>query len=192
MASYYLPATSQENTKTKTMKSILSLIISLLFYCSISAQKKCDYSINESQILANKNLDFFIDKIEHENFTVYNNKSAIPKNVLKELDCITDNFDIANPGEKFQVGCIAEKNTAKRQLIFLAKSKDIIVMSYATGGFGTSTHFLFIKFSSEKIEDLWTGVGMGIIKHTSIAEIIKFIAVQRKSEFGLNTNIVYL
>lgn len=174
------------------MKPILSLILFQLFCNTISAQKKCDYSINESPILANKNLDFFIDKMEHDNFTVHNSKSAIPKNVLKELDCITDNFSIANPGEKFQVGCIAAKNTAKRQLIFLAKSKDIIVMSYATGGFGTSTHFLFLKFSPDKIEDLWTGVGMGVIKHTSISEIIKFIAVQRKSELGLNTNIVYL
>jgi len=174
------------------MKSILSLILFQLFCNTISAQKKCDYSINESQILANKNLDFFIDKMEHDKFTVCNDKNAIPKSILKQLDCITDNFSIVNPGEKFQAGCIAEKNTAKRQLIFLAKSKDIIVMSYATGGFGTSTHFLFIKFSSEKIEDLWTGVGMGIIKHTSITEIVKFIAMERKSEFGLNTNIVYL
>lgn len=65
-------------------------------------------------------------------------------------------------------------------------------MTYATGGFGSSTHFLFIKYNSKGIVDLWTGVGMGIIKHKSVSEITKYIGEFRNRKWGLNTNMVWI
>lgn len=171
----------------RTLK--FSIIIFLLTFNGF-AQKNCNYQIDEKKILENINLDSFLDKFKSEKFIVYNDKKSIPKQIKKELDCIAQKFSIANPEEEYQADCNVEKNIPKRQLIFLAKSEDILVMTYATGGIGSSTHFLFIKYDSKKIIDLWTGVGMGIIRHKSLEDISKYISSQRNIEWGLNTNMV--
>ena len=172
------------------MRKVKFSIILLFLTISIFAQKNCQYQIDENKILENRNLDFFLTKIKNDKFATINNIKAIPTKVKHELDCITGKFSIANPNQKYQVGCIRERGVPNRQLIFLAKSADVLIMSYATGGIGSSTHFLFIKYNSQGIIDLWTGIGMGIIKHKSLEEITKYIALRRNKEWGLNTNIV--
>ncbi|CAM1355440.1 hypothetical protein [Tenacibaculum halocynthiae] len=172
------------------MKKLKFSIIIVLLTLNGFAQKNCEYQIDKKRILENINLDSFLTEFQNEQFVVDNDKKSIPKHVKKELDCIASEFSIANPKEEYQAGCNVEKDKPKRQLIFLAKSKDILILTYATGGIGSSTHFLFIKYDSEKIIDLWTGVGMGIIKHKSLKEISKYISSQRDREWGLNTNIV--
>ncbi len=172
------------------MKKLIFSIVIVLLTINGFAQKKCDYQIDEKQILENKNLDSFLNEFKSGKFAIYNDKISIPKHIKKVLDCIATEFSIANPTEEYRAGCIAEKDIPKRQLIFLAKSEDVLVMSYATGGIGSSTHFLFIKYDSKKIIDLWTGVGMGIIKHKSLEELTNFISTHRNRIFGLNTNFV--
>ena len=172
------------------MEKLKFSIIIVLLTVNGFAQNNCEFQIDKKRILENINLDSFLTEFKTEQFVVNNDKKSIPKHIKKELDCITLEFSIANPNEEYQVGCIVEKDIPKRQLIFLAKSEDILVMTYATGGIGSSTHFLFIKYNSEKIIDLWTGVGMGIIKHKSLQEISKYISTQRNREWGLNTNLV--
>ena len=171
------------------MRKIIFVIL-VLFTLNSFGQKNCKYEIDQSKVLENRNLDSFLDKFENEKFVIYNDKKSIPKQVKKGLDCIASKFSIANSKESYQASCIIEENSPKRQLIFLAKSEDILVMSYATGGIGSSTHFLFIKFDSKNIIDLWAGVGMGIIKHKSLEEIVKYISSQRNIKWGLNTNMV--
>ena len=85
------------------------------------AQKKCQYEIDESKILENKNLDSFLIALKSEKIKVYNDKKSIPTQVEKQLDCIAKNFDIANPNEAYQKGCIVEKKIPSRGLFFLAK-----------------------------------------------------------------------
>ena len=173
------------------MKEIKFIII-ILMTLNCIAQKKCQYEIDESKILENKNLDSFLIALKSEKIKVYNDKKSIPTQVKKQLDCIAKNFDIANPKEAYQQGCIVEKKIPSRGLFFLAKSDTVLVMTYGTGGIGSSTHFLFIKYNSKGIVDLWTGVGMGFIKHKSLEEITKFISAQRNKKWGLNTNMVWI
>ena len=172
------------------MKKLQLLTLIILFTINAFGQNDCKFVINEKQIRENKNLDVFLDKMKNEKFVVNNNKNSIPKQVRKELDCIAKEFSIANPKENYQKGCEAGINVPKRQLIFLAKSEDVLILSYASGGITSSTHFLFINYDSKSIIDLWTGVGMGIIKHKSLKEITNFISKQRNKKLGLNTNIV--
>ena len=171
---------------------ILKFIILILFSLNSFSQKNCPYKIDENKILENRNLDGFLNNFQSEKFVVFNDKNSIPKQVQKQLDCITKKFDIANPKEEYQKGCVIERKFPSRGLIFLAKSDDILVLTYGTGGIGSSTHFLFIKYNSEGIIDLWTGVGMGIIKHESLEEISEFIKAFRNKKWGLNTNMVWL
>jgi len=170
----------------------VKFIIIILITLNCTAQKKCQYEIDESKILENKNLDSFLNTFKSGQFKIYNDKNSIPTQVKNQLDCIVQNFDIANPKEEYQQGCILEKKIPSRGLFFLAKSDDVLVMTYGTGRIGSSTHFLFIKYNSKGIVDLWTGVGMGIIKHKSLEEITKFISAQRNREWGLNTNMVWI
>lgn len=173
------------------MKKFKLSIIIVLLTMSVFAQKKnCKFQIDEKKIIENVSLVSFLNEFKNEKFVIYNDKNSIPKHIKKELDCIASEFSIANPDEEYQAGCIVEKDIPKRQLIFLAKNDDILVLSYATGGIGSSTHFLFIKYNSESIIDLWTGVGMGIIKHKSLEEITKYIFSQRNNELGLITSKV--
>ena len=170
----------------------LKFIILILFSLNSFSQKNCPYKIDENKILENRNLDDFLNKFQSEKFVVLNDKNSIPKEVKKQLDCIARKFEIANPKEEYQQGCLIEKKIPSRGLFFLAKSDDILVLTYGTGGIGSSTHFLFIKYNSKGIVDLWTGVGMGIIKHKSLEEITKFISGQRNRKWGLNTNMVWI
>jgi hypothetical protein len=174
------------------MKNLKFILFTILLFSNSFAQKNCTYKVDENIILQNKNLDAFLQKFESEKFIISNDKNSIPKHVKKQLDCIAKNFDIANPNEKYQQGCIVEENTPSRGLCFLAKSKHVLVMSYATGGIGSSTHFLFIEYNSKGIIDLWTGVGMGIIKPKSLKEISEHIKVFRNRKWGLNTNMVWI
>lgn len=110
------------------MISKILLIILITTNC-ILAQKKCDYNINTPKILSNESLDKFIYLLQKNDFIVSNNKKEIPSFIKKQLDCISGEFSIANPGEKYQSNCIAESNLPKRKLIFLSKSKNFLVMT---------------------------------------------------------------
>ncbi|MFC3157312.1 hypothetical protein [Chryseobacterium arachidis] len=125
-------------------------------------------------------------------FEIQTKKQAIPHHIKKELDCLTEDFNIANPNQKYQIGCLYQKEMPRRKLLFLAKSSDILILTYATGGIGSSTHFLFIKYDSKQILDLWTGIAMGIFMPTSLDEITQYINSRRNLNWGLNTNMISL
>lgn len=173
-------------------KALLFFTLFLAFQAIAQSKPKCNFTLDEASILSNKNLDAFLQKMEIEKFTTYTDKKAIPAFILKELECISGGFSLVNPKQPYQSGCIMEKGVPQRQLIFLAMSKDIMVMTYATGGMGSSTHFLFVKFSSGKIVDLWTGVGGGKIVHKSVKEIINHINVYGHRFMGLNSNPIFI
>ena len=111
------------------------------------------------------------------------------QNVKETLDCLTKKFSIANPNQEYACCCTSSDKLPRRKLIFLSKSQDVLVMTYLTGGFATSTHLLFIQFHNEKIIDLWTGYCSDDLK--SNKDIVKFIKQVRNKDV-LNTNLVYL
>jgi hypothetical protein len=169
----------------------LQKLFTILFLTNtlfLSAQKKCDYTLNKEDIIQNKNLDKFIFKLEKERFIVLNDKKKIPVFIERQLDCMTNDFSIANPTEKYQSNCVAKSSLPKRKLLFLSKSKNTFVMTYLTSGFAVSTQILLIEFDNEKILDLWSGTCLKKLK--SNVEIIKYIQESRKNGLALNTKSI--
>jgi hypothetical protein len=189
-----LPATLHYTPKIKSIE--MTILKRFLFYsllalpCFATAQRSCNFKIDTSKILLNENLDKFLSKLQTDRFTTLNDKNAIPKNVKKELDCLTKKFSIANPDQEYACCCTSSGKLPRRKLIFLSKSQDMLVLTYLTGGFGVSTHLLFIQFDNDKIIDLWTGFGSQSLK--SNKDIENFIKERRNKEWGLHTNMVYL
>ena len=155
-------------------------------------QKNCGYKMDEKAIFENRNLDAFLNEFQKQKFTISNDKKEIPTFLIKYLDCKTGDFSIANPDEKFQDGCVVQKKLPKRQLTFLAKSKNILVMTYLTGGIGITSHFLFVKFDNNEIVDIWNATGMGATKPKTLEEIKSKINRFRNSEFGIHPNAKFL
>ncbi|RTQ44704.1 hypothetical protein EJV47_27310 [Hymenobacter gummosus] len=119
----------------------------LLISLASNAQKqtKCSYGIDEYVILTDRNLDNFIQKLKTDSFTIHTDKKEIPKPVLRQLICLNDNDKhfIANPDEYYQKTDIKIRRISPtRQLIYLAKSNDMIVMTYKRGGWGGPNTYL--------------------------------------------------
>jgi hypothetical protein len=173
----------------KTMKKI-ALIIYLLISLNVMGQKNCIYKIDTTKILSNENLNSFLSVIQTYNFKISYNKKDIPSFIKKQLDCFTNKFSIANPDEEYQATDIDDEKLPDRKLLFLAVSKDILVMTYLKGGMGESTHILFIQFQDQKIIDLWTGYGSPELK--SLQQIFDYIQYNKNKEEGLNMNRIYM
>ncbi len=134
-------------------------------------------------------MDGFLFELQSDSFKIQNNKKAIPHFIKKQLRCLTNGFSIANPGQPYQESDYIRWKLPTRLLVFLAKSNDLLVMTYYIGGMFRSGHMLFIKFNNKKILDLWTGYcfyGM-----ESIQGMIDNIKQNRSKEWGLNTNMIY-
>jgi|APLak6261670063_1056076.scaffolds.fasta_scaffold00128_3 hypothetical protein len=168
-------------------KIFLALIISSSLF--IYGQKDCGFKVDENRILKNENLDFFLDKMKKDKFNVTNKKEEIPEQVLEQLKCLTEGFSIANPGEKYQDSDIIEssENLPGRGLIFLAKSKNNLIMVY---GVTHGSRFVFINFDETTIKDFWCGVSFGKPEIKSIKQIIDRIEYYRDKTWGLNTNMI--
>ncbi|HMC86592.1 MAG TPA: hypothetical protein VKI61_13790 [Chitinophagaceae bacterium] len=172
-------------TLLKRIVAIFTLTISLYAF----GQKNCDYKIDTAKILLNENLDSFLFKIKQETFSVSHDKKDIPSFIKKQLDCWTRNFSIGNPKETFNATDIYDEKLPDRQLLFLAVNTELFIMTYLRGGFGEQTHMLFIKFHSNRIVDLWTGVSLQDLKSKN--EVLDYIKTHRNKDWGLNTNIIY-
>lgn len=172
----------------RILKSLFGCFLLTIPFC-VTAQRNCNFQIDTLKIRLSENLDTFVLKLQTEKFTTYNNKDAIPKSVKETLDCLTKKFSIANPNQEYACCCTSSDRLPRRKLIFLSKSKDMLVMTYLTGGFATSTHLLFVQFDDEKIIDLWTSYCPENFK--SNKDIIKF-AKQIRDKGIINTYLVYL
>lgn len=161
----------------------------LLFPIVSLGQKNDVFKIDTAKILANKNLDAFVETLKTDSFQSFTNKSAIPSFLQKQLNKLARGFSIANPNQPYQCCCTSPRRLPERQLIFLAKSKNVLAMTYRTGGIGVSIHLLLIKFEKNKIIDMWTGYCWENI--ISVGDIIRYIN-DRKKEWGLNTNLMTL
>ena len=151
------------------------LIFITCFSHSIKAQNNCDSIVDKGTLFTIKNLNEYVYKLQNDTFSVYHKKKAIPVCIKKQLDCIIGDFSIANPGRSFQISCVSSSKLPKRGLVFLAKNKNLIVLSYFTGGFGISKHLLIIKYQNDKIVDLWTCSAGSTSNIDSIKGIVSYI-----------------
>jgi hypothetical protein len=173
---------------TKTIKLI---ILGLLILPIISfGQKSNSFTIDTVKILNNENLDDFVKSLKTDTFQISSDKDAIPRYIKKQLDKLAKGFSIGNPNQAWQCCCTSPRRLPERQLNFLAKSKDVLVMTYKTGGIGVSTHLLLIRFDNNKIIDLWTGYCWADV--SQVSDIVSYIDETRKNNRELNTNIVIL
>jgi hypothetical protein len=154
---------------------------------------KCSCPIDDQVVLTDRNLDSFIQHLKTDSFTINNDRKAIPRAVLRQLKCLRDGGGyksfIANPGEYYQRTDVKYRRVSPiRQLIYLAKSKNVLVMTYNIGGWGSGKRILFIKFDKHGIIDFWSGFGEGSL--STNAEITESIRQRRGKEWGLHTNYV--
>jgi len=174
----------------RCFKILCTLLIASAITNKSFCQKNCSYTIDTAKILANKNLDSFLIKFEKDFFKITNNKNDIPKFIKRDLDCLANDFSLANPGEPFQQTDVIFQKLPWRQLVFLAKSKDLIVLSYLKGGWGLSQHLVFIKFKNEAIIDFWSGYCSQGIKTKD--QITDYIKKNRNVKSEFNSNIISL
>lgn len=171
-----------------TKQVTLILIGFFLFPIFLLGQKTHGFKIDTAAILANENLENFVQKLRTDSFQISVDRKAIPIFIKKQLNSLVKGFSIANPNEPWQCCCTSPKRLPDRQLTFLAKSKEVLVMTYKTGGIGVSTHLLLIKFDKNKIIDLWTGYCFSEVKNVN--SIVFYIDEAMKNRKELNTNIV--
>ena len=173
---------------TKTIK--LVVVAFVLFPIVAFGQKDDIFKIDTAKILANENLDTFVQILMTDTFQIFSDVNAIPILVGKQLSSLTNGFSITNSDRLYRCCCTSPLSLPKRQLSFLAKSKDVLVMTYKTGGFVVSTHLLLIRFNDKKIVDLWSGHCRGGIKH--VDEVVSYIEDSRRNNRKLNTSRVNL
>ncbi len=172
------------------------LFLALAFTTSIKVfgQRKCAFQIDTAKILSNRNLDKLLLEFQSGTFKTTNNKNDIPRFIKRQLNCLTHGFLIANPGKPYEATDVFTGNIfnklPSRQLVFLAKSDNMLVMTYLKGGRGLSRHLLFIKFNGKKITDFWSG---SCLNGMDTKEgIINNINYSRSKKWELNTNMVNL
>ena len=171
---------------TKTTYFIAFIILNLTV--NSFGQNTCSIIVDTNKIFLDENLDMFISKLNTESFQTFKDKKQLPQFLKQQLDCLTkDSFSIANPNEEYRCCCTSSRRLPKRKLLFFSTSKDILLMTYLTGGIGESTTILMLKFKDEKIIDIWTGYGFPEFKTRQ--EVLKHINSKRKKEFGLHSNI---
>ncbi|WP_299781533.1 hypothetical protein [uncultured Formosa sp.] len=120
------------------MKKILFLILIILMNCS---SKKSEST----------NLDVELKK----NWTEFNTKDSIPELLnlaLKKI--LKNNFEIANPNEKFnQTDVLVYDSSPIRQLKFLSKKNNTWRIVYIQGGIGKHYVYAECKIINDSISD---------------------------------------
>ncbi len=170
------------------------IILILLIVSINSFGQNCGFEIDKQKILENKDLDYFLEKFEKEKFEITNLKESIPRHINKQLKCLADGFTVANPNEEYQSSDVVDesKKLADRGLIFLAKSKNTLILYYGiSSGPGISSRYLFIEYDSKGIKKLWCGNAIGIYTNMkTLEDITRQIKLYRDKFLGLQTGIV--
>ena len=171
----------------KIFKSLIGFFI-LTVTLNASGQDNCSFKIDTAKILANINLDTLLSEFQIESFKVSTDKKDMPHFIKKQLNCLTHGFSIANPGQLYQNTDVIVQKLPSRQLIFLAKSKNMFVMTYQMGVMGLPRKILIIKIKDKTIIDFWSGQGFeDLDTKRHIVDYLK----QNLNTKKLNTNMIY-
>lgn len=162
----------------------ISLIIFLLLTSHVYSQNACNYSLDSIKVNYKKNEDSLLAKIQQDSFTVSYNKKDIPGFIKEEFKCLNAYFALANPGEKYNATDIITRGLPSRQLIFMAKSANIFIITYNHGGWGWHQHILIACFTGSTITNLWASQANGdlntvksVIDYMKMSTIRKNIAI---------------
>lgn len=172
-------------------KTIICCIILICSAFAVRGQTECSYRIDTLAILEDRNLPEFIKQISSDCFTAYNNKRHIPTSWQRQLDCLTDGFDLANPGEDFRNGCTGPETLPSRRLDLLLTSDNLMVLTYelGQGAAGVIGVIMFCKFSENKLTDLWTCFTWDRLH--SKEEIIDYLKDTEANKFMRHSNFLY-
>ena len=169
-------------------KYFIGLIFLTLNLNSVG-QNTCGISVDTTRILSDENLGAFISDLKQDSFQTFIDKRQLPNFIKQQLHCLTkDKFSIANPNEEYRCCCTSSHKLPKRKLLFFSTSKDVLLITYLTGGNGVSTTILILKFKADKVIDIWTGYGFAQFK--SKAEVIHHLETKRKKASGLHSGYV--
>jgi hypothetical protein len=146
--------------------------------------------IDTAIILSNKNLQPFINDIRESSMTVSYRIEVIPPFIKAFLGQLSDDhFTIANPGKNWNC-CDGSWNDSlpNRELICVGNDKSLFLISYETGGVGTSGHLILIRYQDKKVTDFWTGTMPENLNDKKA--IINYLTKNKDKKWGLNTNII--
>jgi len=145
----------------------------------------CAVRVDTAAIVSGKNLDEFVTLLQAGPFQTFRNKNQIPRSVSEQLKCLTtDNFSLANPGEAYDCCCTTSGELPRRQLMFLARNQNAVVLVYHIGqGRVAPTYVTIFRLKMGSVVDVWTGYGDW--KATSIPDVIAHIQNQRTKGFML-------
>jgi hypothetical protein len=172
------------------LKFLFSFLVVIVFGLKVQSQNLCQFTIDTTAILEDRNLATFIKGLESKSFKIYKNTSHIPVSWKQQLDCLAQPFTIANPNEDFFDSCTDSDSLPLRRLELLLIRKDLMVMIYerGQGGAGPTGMILLCKFSNNRLVDLWTGFAPHSMK--SKEDILWFLK-NPKSKVSRHSNFVY-
>lgn len=149
------------------------------------------YVIDTVAILNNENLDTLLTVVEQAELATYDNVKDIPPFIRAFLDSLTGGgFSIVNYGEEWQETDVIEEGLAERELVYLGKNRDAVLLAYHTGGFGKSEHILIFRHEGSEITDFWAGNILKTLKTKE--EIVEYLKENKNKEWRVNTNRLYL
>jgi len=187
--------------KSIRIKLILGLILTVFYACNSSTQQESNTIKKEKDpnffhepiidttiLLSNEKLPTLIKELEKSNLKEKKRVKEIPNTIWKTLNKMTsDNFSIADFGEKWQVTDVVIEELPKRQLVYLGLGDNIILLAYYSGGIGESEHILIFKHKNQQVIGLRYANTLHDLKTKN--EILKFLKknVKNKSEFNTNS-----
>lgn len=175
---------------TQMIKKIFFSTILIHLFLTGEGQTNCSFKIDTLSILEDKNLLAFIEEINSTTFKIHKDKKHIPKFCKKQLDCLTNGFDIANPKEEFRNSCTASDSLPPRRLELLLTSKKMMILTYDLGlGASVTGIIMFCKFSKNKMTDMWTCTSWR--RQKSKDDVIKYIQDAKKNNSILHSELMY-
>jgi hypothetical protein len=140
--------------------------------------------VNPMVIVANKNLQPFIDDLKSSPLVVSYKLDGIPSFIKSFLEHLSgDHFTIANPGKEWNCCCDKNDKLPNRELIYQGKDENLFVMSYYTGGIGEAGHVILIRYNNKTITDFWTGVTLANLQNKDA--ILKYLISDKTGHYGM-------
>jgi hypothetical protein len=160
--------------------------MTLCFSANAIAQPNCYFKPDANKILNNKNLDFYLAKMQSDKFKVGNNKNRLPHFVREQLTCLIGDSLLADPNEMWNPSDARNIGDVTRQLVFFAESNGIYILVYRHGGFIVSNKIILMRYKDKKLVDLWSGQSSGDLP--DIKELSSYLQKNRNTKDVLNYN----
>src|SRR5262249_32462524 len=142
------------NCKTGLLLMTASLLC-ISFGCSKEPESPVPTSVRTSSPQA--------PHILHDDFAVLRTTGAIPQSCKEAFSRFAgdEGFDMADPGQQFQVGDVLQKGLPRRRLIFAGTSSGKCFVHYEQGGIGHSYYLSVLDISARGPKLLWNAAGIG-------------------------------